>query len=52
MITNPGAKEFKDFSGSEHYSDFRRTGNYLIFSTYQDADGYSYVALLLNFFKT
>ncbi|WP_255157529.1 hypothetical protein [Ferruginibacter sp. HRS2-29] len=52
LITNPGVKRFKDFSGDSSYSDFKRTQNWFLFSIYEDYDHTEYIGILFNSFKT
>jgi hypothetical protein len=55
IILNPGVKRFKEFRGSgycDHPAEVRRTGNYFIFSLYEEWCGSykrTYIGVLGNF---
>lgn len=52
IISNPGSKSFKEFGGYTHYAEFKRTSNWVIFSTYMDVDsGDRYAGIFFNFYK-
>jgi hypothetical protein len=49
IITNPGIKSFKDYTGVNTFSGLRRTSNFFVCSIYDDGD--RYFAIAGNFFK-
>lgn len=51
MLTNPGAKRFKEFRGYNNYSGFRRTQNWILLSIYEDRNSEKYIGIIFNFLK-
>ena len=50
IITNPSAKDFKEFRGEKSYSGLKREQNWFIFSIYNDGSR-KYLGIISNFFK-
>ena len=51
ILTNPGAKRFKEYMGYNNYSGFRRTQNWILLSIYEDRDSEKYLGIVFNFLK-
>ena len=50
IITNPGIKRFKEFTGHSSYGGLRRTGNFIVFSVYKiESINEYYAGVFLNF---